>query len=217
MTKFIKSDNVICRKIRGGILILLEVRFHGRGGQGVVTSADVLAVAAFKEGFYTLSFPTFGAEKRGTPVASFLRVSDKPVVLRDEIYEPDYVVILDPTVMESVNVVSGLKDGGFVVANYPREKELEEKLGVKTFTINATKLAMEYLGRPITNTVMVGAFAGITGLVKLETLKETITEWFSKKGEEIAKKNADLVEKAYREMEKRRDEVKELGLKLVER
>ncbi len=200
----------------GGIFILLEIRFHGRGGQGVVTSADVLAVAAFKEGFYTLSFPTFGAEKRGTPVASFLRVSDRPVVLRDEIYEPDYVVVLDPTVMESVNVVSGLKEGGFVVANYPREKELEEKLGVKVFAINATKLAMEYLGRPITNTVMVGAFAGLTGLVRLETLRETILEWFSKKGEEIANKNADLVEKAYRMLEERRDEVKELGLKLPE-
>ena len=173
-------------------------------------------MAAFKEGFYTLSFPTFGAEKRGTPVASFLRVSDKPVVLRDEIYEPDYVVVLDPTVVDSVNVVSGLKDGGFVVANYPRESELEEKLGVKVFAINATKLAMEYLGRPITNTVMVGAFAGLTGLVKLETLRETIFEWFSKKGEEIANKNADLVEKAYRMLEERRDEVKELGLKLPE-
>ncbi len=207
MTLFVAKKN-------GGVFILLEVRFHGRGGQGVVTSADVLAVAAFKEGFYTLSFPTFGAEKRGTPVASFLRISDKPVVLRDEIYEPDYVVILDPTVMESVNVVSGLKDGGFVVANYPREKELEDKLGVKVFAINATKLAMEYLGRPITNTVMVGAFAGITGIVKLDTLKETIMEWFSKKGEEIAKKNADLVENAYKTLEKRRDEVKKLGLKM---
>ena len=102
------------------------------------------------------------------------------------------------------------------MANYPREKELEEKLGVKVFAINATKLAMEYLGRPITNTVMVGAFAGLTGLVRLETLRETILEWFSKKGEEIANKNADLVEKAYRMLEERRGEVKELGLKLPE-
>jgi len=160
-------------------------------------------VAAFKEGYYTLSFPTFGAEKRGTPVASFLRVSDKPIVLRDEIYNPDYVVVLDPTVMDSINVVSGLKDDGVVIANHPSEEKLREKLRVKAVAINATKLAIEHLGRPITNTVMVGAFAGLTGLVKLETLKRTIVEWF--KNPTIAEKNVALIELAYREMEKRRD------------
>jgi len=179
------------------------VRFHGRGGQGVVTSADVLAVAAFKEGYYTLSFPTFGAEKRGTPVASFLRVSDKPIVLRDEVYHPDYVVVLDPTVMDSINVVAGLKEGGVAIVNYPDEDKLGEKLNVRSVAINATKLAIEHLGRPITNTVMVGAFAGLTGLVKLETLKKTIVEWF--RNPSIAEKNAELVEIAYRDMEKRRD------------
>ncbi|AEA47212.1 pyruvate ferredoxin oxidoreductase subunit gamma [Archaeoglobus veneficus] len=205
MINFINYTSTSAAKAFGGIFILLEVRFHGRGGQGVVTSADVLAVAAFKEGYYTLSFPTFGAEKRGTPVASFLRVSDKPIVLRDEIYNPDYVVVLDPTVMESVNVVAGLKENGMVIANYPSEEKVRELLGVKAVAINATKLAIEYLGRPITNTVMVGAFAGITGLVKLETLKETIVEWF--KNPAIAEKNATLVEIAYKEMEKRKEEI----------
>ena len=105
--------------------------------------------------------------------------------------------------MDSINVVSGLKDGGVVIANYPSEEKLKEKLGVKVVAINATKLAIEYLGRPITNTVMVGAFAGLTGLVKLETLKETIVEWF--RNPTIAEKNATLIELAYREMEKRRE------------
>ncbi len=184
--------------------ILIEVRFHGRGGQGVVTAADILAIAAFKEGYHTLSFPTFGAEKRGTPVASFLRVSDEPIVVRDEIYNPDYVVVLDPTVMESVNVLAGLKENGMLICNYPKgpeelKAELKaDELKVKVLTINATKMAMEILGRPITNTAMVGAFAGATKIVSLNTLIDTINEWF--KGE-LAEKNSKLVEEAYKYME----------------
>jgi pyruvate ferredoxin oxidoreductase gamma subunit len=185
------------------VKILIEVRFHGRGGQGAVTAADLLAVAGFKEGYYTLSFPMFGAEKRGTPVVSFLRISDEPIVARDEVYNPDYVVVLDPTVMETVNVVAGLKEGGMLIANYPKGSEdlkaelKADDLGFKVATINATKMAMEALGRPITNTTMVGAFGGATRLVALETIVEVVKEWF--KGE-LAEKNAKLVEKAYRYM-----------------
>ncbi len=185
------------------VKILIEVRFHGRGGQGAVTAADLLAVAGFKEGYHTLSFPMFGAEKRGTPVVSFLRISDEPIVARDEVYNPDYVVVLDPTVMETVNVLSGLKKGGMLIANYPKGSEdlkaeiKADELDVKVATINATKMAMETLGRPITNTTMVGAFGGATRVVALETLLEVINEWF--KGE-LADKNAKLVEEAYRYM-----------------
>lgn len=181
------------------MVILTEVRFHGRGGQGVVTSADILAVACFKEGHYTLSFPTFGAEKRGTPVASFLRISDKPIVLRDEVYNPDYVVVMDPSVIGVVKVESGLKDSGMLVANYPGSPEELRKIvdtNAKIVTLNATKLAMEELGRPITNTAMVGAFVGASGIIKIETLKETIVEWF--KNPKLAEKNIKLVETAYR-------------------
>jgi len=187
--------------------ILIEVRFHGRGGQGVVTAADILAVAGFKEGYWTLSFPMFGAEKRGTPVVSYLRLSDKPIVERDEIYHPDYVVILDPTVIGPVKVEAGIKQNGMIIANYPKSaEELRKEYfsglnSVKIITLNATKMAMDVLGRPITNTAMVGAFAGATKLIKLQTLKETIFEWFEEKGEEIAKKNAELVEIAYKEVE----------------
>ncbi len=192
------------------VKILIEVRFHGRGGQGAVTAADLLAVAGFKEGYHTLSFPMFGAEKRGTPVVSFLRISDEPIVARDEVYNPDYVVVLDPTVMEAVNVVAGLKRGGMLIANYPKssedlKKEVKaDEMGIKVATINATKMAMEVLGRPITNTAMVGAFGGATRLISLETLVEVVKEWF--KGE-LAEKNAKLVEEAYRYvMEVCRDE-----------
>jgi len=180
--------------------MLIEVRFHGRGGQGVVTAADFLAVAGFKEGYYTLSFPTFGAEKRGTPVASFLRISEEPIVVRDEIYYPDYVVVLDPSVFEAVNVISGLKDNGMLIANYPKGPEdLKAVIGrnVRVATINATKLAIKILGRPITNTAMVGAFAGATGILKLETLKETAEEIFEGS---LAEKNKQLIEEAYNHM-----------------
>ncbi|MEM2727275.1 MAG: pyruvate ferredoxin oxidoreductase subunit gamma [Archaeoglobaceae archaeon] len=180
--------------------MLIEVRFHGRGGQGVVTAADFLAVAGFKEGYYTLSFPTFGAEKRGTPVASFLRISDEPIVVRDEIYTPDYVVVLDPSVFESVNVVSGLKQNGMLIANYPKGSEdlkMDLKIKGKVLTVNATKLSMKILGRPITNTAMVGALVGATGILKLETLKETIEELFEGS---LAEKNKQLIEEAYNYM-----------------
>jgi len=185
------------------VKILIEVRFHGRGGQGAVTAADILAVAGFKEGYYTLSFPMFGAEKRGTPVVSYLRISDEPIVARDEIYNPDYVVVLDPTVMETVNVIAGLKKGGMLISNYPKSSDdlktklKADELGIKVATINATKVAMEVLGRPITNTTMVGAFGGATRLVSLETLLDVVNEWF--KGE-LAEKNAKLIEEAYRYM-----------------
>jgi pyruvate ferredoxin oxidoreductase gamma subunit len=181
--------------------ILIEVRFHGRGGQGVVTAADILAVAGFKEGYYTLSFPTFGAEKRGTPVASFLRLSDKPIVARDEIYNPDYVVVMDPTLIGPVKVEAGLKNGGKLIANYPKGSEDLKRMmnwDFEVYTINATKMAMEHLGRPITNTAMVGAFVGATNVIKLESLLETIEEWFTNK--ELAEKNLNLVKGAYEYM-----------------
>ncbi|MEM0351235.1 MAG: pyruvate ferredoxin oxidoreductase subunit gamma [Archaeoglobaceae archaeon] len=177
--------------------MLIEVRFHGRGGQGVVTAADFLAIAGFKEGYYTLSFPTFGAEKRGSPVASFLRISDEPIVVRDEVYHPDYVVVLDPSIFEAVNVTAGLKEDGMLIANYPKSFEdlkMIVKTNAKIITINATKIAMKILGRPITNTTMVGAFAGATKLFKLETLKETVEEVFEGP---LVEKNKLAIEEAY--------------------
>ena len=189
------------KRIWEGSDILIEVRFHGRGGQGAVTAADLLAVAGFKEGYYTLSFPTFGAEKRGTPVASFLRISDRPIVQRDEVYNPDYVVVMDPSLIGVVDVLAGIKKDGMLIANYPKGSEdLKRHLNadVKVYSINATKMAMKHLGRPITNTAMVGALVGATNIVKLETLKETIKEWFE--DESLAEKNIELVEEAYHHM-----------------
>ena len=189
------------KRLWEGSDILIEIRFHGRGGQGAVTAADLLAVAGFKEGYYTLSFPMFGAEKRGTPVASFLRISDRPIVQRDEVYNPDYVVVMDPSLIGVVDVLAGIKKDGMLIANYPKGSEdLKRSMNtdVRVYSINATKMAMEHLGRPITNTAMVGALVGATNIVKLETLKETIREWFE--DESLAEKNIRLVEEAYQHM-----------------
>ncbi len=187
--------------------ILIEVRFHGRGGQGAVTAADLLAVAGFKDGYYTLSFPMFGAEKRGTPVVSFLRISDEPIAIRDEVKNPDYVAVMDPSLIDVVNVVAGIKKDGVIVINSPEKSEvLREKLkieDIKVYTINATKLAMEILGRPITNTAIVGALVGATDIVSMRSLEEAIREFF--KSEEIAEKNIELVRKAYDYMKEVRE------------
>ncbi len=193
---------MVIAKNRGGDSILIEVRFHGRGGQGAVTAADILAVAGFKEGYYTLSFPTFGAEKRGTPVASFLRISDKPIVARDEVYNPDYVVVMDPSLLDVVDVLAGIKKNGMLIANYPKGSEdLKKRFKVEEIeihAINATKMAMEILGRAITNTAMVGALVGATNIVSIKSVIETIKEWFG--DEKIAERNIKLVEEAYRYM-----------------
>jgi len=181
--------------------ILIEVRFHGRGGQGAVTAADLLAVAGFKEGYYTLSFPMFGAEKRGTPVVSFLRISDEPIVMRDEVKNPDYVVVMDPSLIDVVDVLAGIKEGGVLIANYPMGSEdLKRKLNtsVEVHAINATKMAMEILGRPITNTAMVGAFVGATEIISIDNVEQAIKEFFE--SEEIAEKNVKLVRQAYEYM-----------------
>ncbi len=170
----------------------------------MVTAADILAVAGHREGYWTLSFPMFGAEKRGSPVVSYLRISDKRITIRDEIYKPDYVVVLDPSLIEFEYVKSGLKR--FMIVNYPDLKKAKEKIGIENvISLNATKIAMEVLGKPITNTAMVGAFAGFTKIIKLETLKDVVFEWFEKKGEEIAQKNVEVVERAYREVMKYED------------
>lgn len=166
-----------------------------------MTAADLLAVAGFKDGYYTLSFPMFGAEKRGTPVVSFLRISDEPIVIRDEVKNPDYVVVMDPSLIDVVDVLAGIKNDGMLIVNYPKGSEdLKRKLGtdIKLYTINATKMATEILGRPITNTAMVGALVGATEMIKIESVEEAIMEFFENK--EIAEKNVQLVRKAYEHM-----------------
>jgi len=169
-----------------------EVRFHGRGGQGVVTSANLLAIAAFKEGKYCQAFPFFGTERRGAPVVSFARIDTEFIRTREQIYNPDYVVVLDPTLLDVVDVTEGLKDDGTIIINTNKNVDLKTKARVKT--VDATAIALEIIGKPFVNTPMIGALVGVTNIVKLDSVAEAIKERFS---EEIANKNIEAVKKTY--------------------
>ncbi len=172
-----------------------EIRLHGRGGQGSVTAAELIAVAAFEDKRFSQAFPAFGVERRGAPVMAFARIADRPIRIRSQIYEPDYVVVQDVTLLDVVDVAGGLKADGKIIINTDKPKE---KLNLNTkaeiITIDATKIAMEVLGRPIVNTTMLGAFCGATKEVSLESLNKAISERF--KGE-LGRKNLAAIKTAY--------------------
>jgi len=160
---------------------MIEIRIHGRGGQGAVVASKVLAAAVFKEGKYVQSFPAFGVERRGAPVTAFTRIDDKPIRVRCQIYQPDHIVVLDPTLLEAVDVTDGLKEGGWILINSeqdPAAFNLPTKYQVAT--VDANSIAIKYkLGpksAPIVNTAILGAFAKVTGLVSLEALAEAVQE-----------------------------------------
>jgi 2-oxoacid:acceptor oxidoreductase gamma subunit (pyruvate/2-ketoisovalerate family) len=177
---------------------LLEVRWHGRGGLGAVTSAELVARAAISEGKYAQSFPSFGPERRGAPVLAFLRISDAPIRTRTVIYEPDIVVVLDPALLHAVNVTSGLKENGKIIINSRKSPaELKSEFGYKwpVATVNATKIAGETIGVPITNTAMIGALLKVAEAVKIDSMVEQLQERFGAR----AKGNIEAMERAYRE------------------
>ena len=158
-----------------------EIRFHGRGGQGAVIGSEVLAQAFFLEDKYVQAFPAFGVERRGAPVTAFCRVDDKPINLRNQIYEPDHVVVLDSSMLGNVPVTQGLKPGGTVVINGRRSPaEYRGRLGegFRIFVVDASAVAVEFgLGsasNPIVNTAILGAFARATGLVSIEAVERAI-------------------------------------------
>ncbi|HUV62182.1 MAG TPA: 2-oxoacid:acceptor oxidoreductase family protein [Thermoplasmata archaeon] len=161
--------------------IMIEVRFHGRGGQGVVVASEVLANAAFREGFEVASFPFFGVERRGAPVTAFARLDTRPIRLRSSIYEPDYVVVLDSSLMKGVDLLDGLKAGGHVLINYPDGKSLPAlPSGYRYYTLDATSIAAEHMigskVAPIVNTAIMGGFARVCDLISLESMLESIRD-----------------------------------------
>jgi 2-oxoacid:acceptor oxidoreductase gamma subunit (pyruvate/2-ketoisovalerate family) len=177
---------------------ILEVRWHGRGGLGAVTSAELVARAAISEGKYAQSFPSFGPERRGAPVLAFLRVSDDFIRVRTAIYEPDIVAVLDPGLLHAVDVTSGLKDGGKIIINSRKSPdELKSEFGYKwpVAAVNATKIARETIGLPITNTAMIGALLKVTEIVKMDSLVEQLQERFGLR----ARGNIEAMKKAYGE------------------
>ena len=178
---------------------LIEIRMHGRGGQGAVTSAELVAQAAINEGKNAQAFPAFGAERRGAPVLAFIRIDkDNPIRVRAEVTEPDIVMVLDPSLMRVVNVTSGLKDDGVLVVNTPKNAdEIAEEFGVNCTlaTVDATHIARDLLGVPIVNTSMIGALLKATGVVEVESLVEPLKERFGR----LAERNINAMKKAYEE------------------
>jgi pyruvate ferredoxin oxidoreductase gamma subunit len=179
---------------------LIEIRWHGRGGQGAVTSTELLAQAAISEGKYAQAFPSFGPERRGAPVQAFNRIDSKaPVRIRADITEPDVVVVLDPSLLDKVNVTSGLKKGGPVIINTRKTaKEIKKEFGIKypVATVNATKIAREVLGVPIVNTTVLGAVIKLTWIVKKESVHAPLEKRFGRLGE----RNIQAMETAYKEV-----------------
>lgn len=177
------------------IILLMEVRFHGRGGQGAVTGVRILATALYFEGKFTQGIPMYGTERRGAPVVSFLRVGEKRINERDLVHEPDIVVVLDPLLGRSVPVTDGLKEGGLVLINHTRTgKETGIGGSFRVATVDATKIALETIGRPITNTAILGAFAKVTGMVNIESLEKAIKDQWPGK---IADMNINAARRAY--------------------
>ncbi|NRF71090.1 2-oxoacid:acceptor oxidoreductase family protein [Aquincola sp. S2] len=165
---------------------MFQVRIHGRGGQGVVTAAEMLSVAAFVGGRHAQAFPSFGSERTGAPVVAFCRIADSPIRSREPIVAPDALIIQDPTLLHQVDVFSGLHRGGAILINSARSFEA---LGLGDFaagfpaerlmTVPATELALEHVGRPLPNAALLGAFAALCGLIQLADVQAAIEARFS--------------------------------------
>ena len=165
---------------------MYEIRIHGRGGQGVVTAAELLSVAAFDEGRHAQAFPSFGSERTGAPVVAFCRIAERPIRVREPIVEPDALIVIDPTLLHQVDVFGGLRAGGSVLIN---SSHRFEDLGLERLygscdadhlrTVPATELARECLGRPLPNAALLGGFAALSGQISMEAIARAIRDRFS--------------------------------------
>ena len=177
---------------------MVELRFHGRGGQGAVTSAELLAQTAIAEGKYAQAFPSFGPERRGAPVMAYSRIQDSPVRNRTAVQTPDIVIVLDPSILSIANTSDGMADDGVQIVNSNRPaSELKEEFGLKgkIVTVNANRIASEEIGRVITNTTMLGALLKATGIVDKDGLIEQVKVRFGR----IAEGNIRALNRAFEE------------------
>jgi 2-oxoacid:acceptor oxidoreductase gamma subunit (pyruvate/2-ketoisovalerate family) len=180
---------------------LQEIRWHGRGGQGAWTASELLAKAAILEGKYVQSFPEFGPERMGAPLAAYTRLSNKPIRLHCSIYNPNLAAVLDPTLLKTVSVTEGLTEDGMLIINTQESPtELRKKLNMApsqtVWTVPATDIAIRILNAPITNTAMLGAATRAASLVSLESIDRVIAERFRK---ELAERNMAVIREAYKE------------------
>ena len=190
---------------------MFAVRIHGRGGQGVVTAAEMLSIAAFEQGKHAQAFPTFGSERTGAPVTSFCRIDERPIRVREPISRPDALIVQDPTLLHQVDLFSGLGDDGWFLLNTSRGfgelglGEIVERLGPgRALTMPASELAREHLGRPLPNAVLLGGFAALTGVVSMDAVAKAIGDKF--KGS-VAKANELAARRAWDWVEERTAEV----------
>ena len=189
---------------------MIEIRFHGRGGQGTVVASKALALAVAHEGKYVQTFPEYGVERRGAPVTAYTRIDDKPIYIRSKIYEPDNIVVLDPILVKTVNVTEGLKENGWVIINSPlKPDKFEIPAKFKVITADATSIALKYrLGSkasPIVNTAMLGIFAGITKYIGVDAVVEAVKEIAPVKVEE----NIEAAKEGYNISLKKLEEIHE--------
>lgn len=175
-----------------------EIRIHGRGGQGSVTMAELITAAIFYDGKFSQGFPNFGVERRGAPVTAYVRIDDKFIRLRSQVYQPDYIIIQDASLLDGVDVFAGAKKETITLINSEKSAaEFVSPHSVIVKTIPATKIGIEIIGKPIINTVMLGAFAKLTGLVRMVSVEKAIKERFNG---ELAEKNILAARRGWEEI-----------------
>jgi pyruvate ferredoxin oxidoreductase gamma subunit len=171
---------------------MIEYRIHGRGGQGSVAAAYLLAATAFHAGQMCQAFPAFGAERRGAPVTAFVRTGEHPIRLRSQVQNPDYLIVQDETLLHDAGITAGLKSGGCMVVNATGSgAEIAERFGCPALAVPATQLAMETIGKPVPNTALLAAFLKVTGLFPIESLAAALRDRFSG---DILERNLQLIE-----------------------
>ena len=190
---------------------MLQIRVHGRGGQGVVTASEMLSIAAFEQGRHAQAFPSFGSERTGAPVVAFCRIDDREIRLREPILAPDVLIVQDPTLLHQVDVFQGLRPDGYVLIN---SRKSFDELGLadvaarfrpeRLVTVPATDIAMKHLGRPLPNAVLLGGFAALAGLVTLDAVAHAIRDKFSGK---VADANVAAATEAYDYVKRQKQEL----------
>ena len=186
---------------------IIDIRLHGRGGQGVMTSSYLIAEAALLEDKFVHAFPTFGPERSGAPIAAFARISDEKFYMKTEVYEPEIVVVQDPSLLSQIDVTSGLQEGGWILINTndPSNTDVQavknKRPDAKLATVDASKIAQEEIGLSVTNTAILGALCKITDekIIKLSVLEQAIKNRFKGKGA-IAEKNVKAIQRSYTEV-----------------
>ena len=178
---------------------MLEIRIHGRGGQGSVTAAQILAISAFYDGKQSQAFPRFGVERRGAPVEAFCRIDDTPVNIRSQVYTPDILLVLEPSLLEAVDVTSGLKAGADIIINTSQPIKGSKYSKFNVHTVDASKVAQDIFKADIVNTAILGAFAKVTGIVSINAINKAIDDRFAGKPH-IIDMNKDAVKRVYEQV-----------------